>query len=455
MMRYFFNTLKIIALICGLLFLTFVIINWGDEDLKPEVAQILSWQAPTNTFDDNGYLVLLGIEAPLEMEASTVGKKALQAELARFDSMQKTHKETPAQAPNLSEIDDYIDWKAEQCNYQKQQNCVDFYLQQDRAKLTLALASQARLTARFKTIKQSKNYTEVMPPMMSAQIPKYGSLVNASELARIQAILDMADNRMDTGVQSYVNNALFSRRLLRESNSLVSHMVAVAMMQRDTRVLSELMSKYPIIASKYSAQLMPVLAPISAPEYNLKKAIMQATNWQLPMINNMRYATATEFAGEKTNFIQKVWIKLGFQPNATLNLFNAQASDIIKLAELNAAQFADKKAHYLAMQKENNDVVDYRLLTQKNPIGRILASISVPEYDKYIERQHDLDGYIYMVNFQLTALVNKLEIKKLALHDPYRNLMQYDANSGVLTFAGKQPSNVNFKQSNIYQVKLH
>ena len=245
----------------------------------------------------------------------------------------------------------------------------------------MALASQARLTARFKAIKQSKNYTEVIPPMMSAQIPTYKLLVQASELARIQAILDIAENRMDIGLQSYVNNALFSRRLLRESNSLVSHMVAVAMMQRDTRVLSELMSKYPIIASKYSAQLMPVLAPISAPEYNLKKAFMQ---WQLPIINNMRYATATEFAGVKTNFIQKVWIKLGFQPNATLNLFNAQANDIIMLAELDAAQFADKKAHYLAMQKENNDVVDYRLLTQKNPIGRILASISVPEYDKYI-----------------------------------------------------------------------
>ena len=455
MMRYFFNTLKIIALICGLLFLTSVIINWGDEDLKPEVAQILSWQAPTNAFDDNGYLVLLGIEAPLEMDASIIGKKTLQAELARFASLQKIHQETPAQAPNPSEIDEYIDWKAEQCDYQKQQNCVDFYLQQDRAKLTLALASQARLTARFKAIKQSKNYTEVMPPMMSAQIPTYKLLVQASELARIQAILDMAENRMDIGLQSYVNNALFSRRLLRESNSLVSHMVAVAIMQRDTRVLSDLMTKYPRIASKYSAQLMPVLAPISAPEYNLKKAFMLETNWQLPMINNMRYATATEFAGEKTNFIQKVWIKLGFQPNATLNLFNAQASDIIKLAELNAAQFADKKAHYLAMQKENNDVVDYRLLTQKNPIGRILASISAPEYDKYIERQHDLDGYIYMVNFQLTAHVNNLERKKLALHDPYKNLMQYDAHSGVLTFAGKQPSNVNFKQSNIYQVKLH
>ena len=458
-MRYLINTIKIIAIIAALLFLTFVIVNWGDEALKPEVAQALAWQAPTNAFDDNGYSVLLGIEAPIDMDAATIGKKALQAELARFASLQQTHKETPARAENLREIDAYTDWKDHQCDYQKQQNCVDFYLLQGDAKLAFVLASQARLIARFEAIKQSKNYTEVMPPMLSAQIPKYSSLMNASELARIRAILDIAENRMDTGLQGYVNNAMFSRKLLRESNSLVSHMVAVAMMQRDTRVLSELMTKYPIIASKYSAQLMPVLAPISAPEYNLKKAFMQATNWQIPIINNMRYANATELAGEKTNFMQKAWLKIGFKPNATLNLLNAQTNDIIKLAELNAAQFADKKAHYLAMQKENRDVVDYRLLTQKNPVGRILASISAPECEKYIERQHDLDGYLKMVRMQLALLADGTLIEKIAsieLLDPYtQKQMPYDAISGVVTFNGRQAAGGNYNKSNLYKVKVN
>ena len=95
MMRYFINTIKIIALICGLLFLTFVIINWGDEDLKPEVAQILSWQAPTNALDDNGYLVLLGIEAPLEMDASIIGKRRYRQNWRALPACKKYTKKHP------------------------------------------------------------------------------------------------------------------------------------------------------------------------------------------------------------------------------------------------------------------------------------------------------------------------------------------------------------------------
>ena len=93
--------------------------------------------------------------------------------------------------------------------------------------------------------------------MMSAQIPKYQLLVQASELARIRAIAEIAKNRMNIGLQTYVDNAVFSRRLLRESNSLISHMVAVNMMQRDTRILSELMTKY-------SKNCNPIYSAISA-----------------------------------------------------------------------------------------------------------------------------------------------------------------------------------------------
>ena len=120
--------------------------------------------------------------------------------------------------------------------------------------------------------------------MMSAQIPKYQLLVQASELTRIRAIAEIAKNRMNIGLQTYVDNAVFSRRLLRESNSLISHMVAVNMMQRDTRILSELMTKYPKIATQYTAEL----APVSAPEYNLKKGFSPERNMILQMMSHLK-----------------------------------------------------------------------------------------------------------------------------------------------------------------------
>jgi hypothetical protein len=458
MLSYLLNTIKIIALISGLLILTFVLINWGDEELKPEVAQALAWQPPHNTFEYNGYLTLLGIEAPAEMSAKEVGTKALKAELARFASMQKNHKEPLVPQPNPAEIDEYIDWKDNQCDYQKQANCVDFYLQQGTGKLSVVILSQERLTARYNEIWGTKNYIEVMPPLITTPFPKYHLLIKASELQRIQAILDISDGKLEQGVARFIRNASYSRRLLRESNILVSHMIAVAMMQRDTRVLSELMAKYPKIATQYATQLAPVLAPISAPEYNLKTAFNYERDMGFQLMNSLKFVTPTELAGVKTNSFIRLYSWLGFQGNTTNNALYEQRKWLVKLAEADASQLDAVKAEFAKNQQDDFEI-DYRLLTQKNPVGRILLEIGEPDFASYIERQHDLGGYLAMVNMQLAAMSEGLAKEKIVdieIHDPYtQKLMPFDVNTGVVTFTGRQASNTNFNRSNIYQVRLH
>lgn len=457
MIRYLFNTLKTIAVLIALLLSAFAAINWSDEEIKPELLQALSWKAPTNAFEENGYLILLGIEAPIEMDAREVGKRMLDVELARFANMQKTHKETPAPAENSAEIAAYIDWKEKQCDYQKEPNCVDFYLQNGTDKLALVLLSQERLTARFDTIKQSKNYLEVVAPMVSVRLPKYQLLMQASELERIRVINDIAANCVDVAVTNYVNNALFSRKLLRESTSLVSHMIAVAMMQRDTRILSELMTLHPKIATQYAAQIAPVLASISAPEFNLKNAFKQECAMAYQTFDNLHYAAANEFLGS-TNFLKNVLAKIGYKPIATNNAALARCNSRIKVAESNAQTLDAAKANDLKAVQETTDVVNARLFVQKNPIGRILLGVSEPDFASYVERQHDLDGYLKMVNLQLTVLVdgtNKHRKTGIELQDPYtQKPMQFDKNTGVLTFTGRQPANTNVNKSNVYQIKL-
>jgi hypothetical protein len=457
-MRYFINTIKIIALICVLLFLAFVMINWGDEELKPEVAQALDWKPSQLAFEYNGYLTLLGIEAPAEMSAKQVGTSMLKAELARFASMQKNHKEPLAPEPNPAQIQEYIDWKDNQCDYQKQASCVYFYLQQGADKLNFVILSQERLTARYNEIWGTKNYVEVVPPLVTSAFPKYTLLMQASELERIQAILDISEGKIEQGVTRFAKNASYSRRLLSESNILISHMVAVGMMQRDTRVLSELIVKYPKLASQYASQLAPVLAPISTPEYNLKKAFTFERDMGFQMMNSLKFSTPTELAGVKTNSFIKLYSWLGYQGNTTNNALYEQRKWHIKLAEADASQLDAVKAE-MAKNQQQAFEIDYRLLTTKNPVGRILNALAEPNYADYVERQHDLDGYMHMVDFKLTLLANGEAVDKetkITLADPYtKKPMQYDASSGILTFTGRQPSSTNLNKSNIYQVKLH
>ena len=67
-----------------------------------------------------------------------------------------------------------------------------FFLQQGADKLTLVIDSQARLTARYNTIRQVKNYIEMMPPLITSPFPKYQLLMKAAELERIEAISDIS-----------------------------------------------------------------------------------------------------------------------------------------------------------------------------------------------------------------------------------------------------------------------
>jgi hypothetical protein len=467
LISYLIKIIKIIAIIIAIFFVYFIVINWGDEELKLEVKQALAWQPPANAFDDNGFLVLWGIEAPIELNAAEVGKKTLQAELARFAIMQKTHKEPPPFNQNPAEIDDFIDWKDNQCDYQKQQNCVDFYLQQGADKLAFVLLVQERLATRFDAIQQSKNYVEVMPPMIAAGLPKYSLLMQASELERIRAISNIAENRMDIGLQGIVKNALFSRRLLEKSNSLISHMFALAMMQRDTRILSELMTKYPNIATQYSEQLALILAPISAPEYNLKKAFLQECVMMYQVFDSLKYATASDFAVTKSidgeiggsNFLKSKILKIGYSANATNNAALTHCNSRIKIAESDAQSLDAAKKEDLKAAEATRNVVNARLLTQKNPVGRILPGIAEPDFTSYIERQHDLDGYLKLVRTQLDVMADGVEKEKIVaieIHDPYtQKLMPFDVKTGVVTFTGRQPSSANFNKSNIYQVKMY
>jgi len=336
---------------------------------------------------------------------------------------------------------------------------VDFYLHLSADKLDLILASQNRLSERYEAIQQAKNYVEVMPPMITAQIPKYQILMQASELERIRAINDMAENRMDIGLQGYVKNALFSRKLLRESNSLISHMIAISMMQRDTRILSELMTKYPEIATKYSAQLMPVLETVSTAEYKLVKAFKNERDMSLQVTNNLKYASAKDVSNSSSLIKNKLTsiYTLGFQPNATTNLFYDWGTSRLALAQAKASQL-DEITEKSRVTHKDLLGLGYGWFYIKNPVGKILAAIAQPDYENYVERQHDLDGYLKMVKIQLTVLadvVAKDKTSDIKVHDPYtQKLMQYDANTGIVTFEGRQQSSGNFNKSNLYKVNM-
>jgi hypothetical protein len=458
MKKIILRGLGILLACVALLFVIFIAINWGDEPLRPEVEAAMHWELPANTFDDNGYLILLGMNAPDDQDAAQAGRKKLESELARYQQFLQTHKSPELSIPNSTSA---IDWKGLRCDYKKEQNCVEFYLGQDPNKQAVLRASQQLLLARFKAIRQSKNYTNVMLPFITAEMPGYSVLINATELEHIQSITEISHGKVLEGVRRFVENAMFARRLLKESSSLVSYMIAISMVQRDMRILSELIKKYPEVAS-HKDILQPVLASLSANDYAIRNAFMHERAMVLLFMNSLKYEGGNAQVAEENALINHL-ATLTLQANSTTNLYYDWWDTMLKAAEAPAPQFDDALVRARREKVEHLGVgIDPYYF--KNPVGKILVRVSDPEYEKYIERKFDTDGYVRLVALQLkivsghiptTDVPDLLNRSDPAWVDPYTlKPMAWDEATCEIFFQGRQPSSRMWNGDSRYRVGI-
>jgi hypothetical protein len=100
----------------------------------------------------------------------------------------------------------------------------------------------------------------------------------------------------------------------------------------------------------------------------------------------------------------------------------------------------------------------------KNPTGKILVSVAEIEYEKYIERKFDTDGYVRLVALQLkiasehipsTDVPDLLNKSAPEWGDPYTlKPMAWDVANGEIVFQGRQPSNRMWNGASRYSVGI-
>lgn len=440
-----------------------VYLHW-DEDLKPEVQQALNWQVPEHAFDDNGFLILLGLEAPASANAAEVGAATLKRELGRWAEFQTTHKTQPLEIKTPAQYDTNADGANMACPYDQERSCVDFYLRQERQKLAHWVAARATLIARYQDIGKAPRYIEVVPPLIHFEVAPFKSLGEASEIQRMQAVLLIADGAIEKGLSLLADNATRARQLMPAASHAVSHAVALAQLQKDVRILSELMQRYQNLAGHPSSHVDTVLAPIAGQAFQLTKALTHEGATQLQLLDSLRHHdTKTLFGpndghllfGPELPSFWQLAAHLSFLPNATLNEAHALFKASIALTSTEAPALDSVKAQ-LNRRIEALAPIDHTVITRRNATGRILVRAGAVDFAKYVERQHDVNAFIGMVGRQRDAARNpSLTPAALAVTVPYTLApMPYDTHTGLLSFDGRQPNNGNFEKSSRYQVPL-
>lgn len=437
----------------SVLLMVFVAVNWQDDVMRSDVELAFDWQIPENALQNNGYLILMGMNSPLDQDARAAGAQVLLDEHARYMVLRQSFEEPEAKQTDLKL---YMDWSNLRCDHEKEPNCLDFYLKQGDTALISLLTSQERLIERYQSIQNSPQYIELVAPMVTASIPDYGLLMQANELIRAKVVLSVHQSRLDEALLALETNARFSRRLLDSSVSLISHMVALNMLQRDARLVSELLIRYPNLAQEHYSTIETVLASIPMADYNMKKAFEYERAMQVGVVYTLKKKLAEVKQQATPSWLQR-WAEVLYLPNATAHLFYDMGSLPIWQADASPVML-DQLAATLKDKRNSLLGFGYSPYYVRNPVGKILASIATPDYQAYIERHHDVDGYLTLVRLQLAMAASDTLKNKPALSqyiNPYtQRPMDYDMESGMIRFEAKQPSSSSYQKNRQYQISV-
>lgn len=448
--------------------------NWRDDPLSEAAQQALRYTPPTEqALEDNGYLILLGLDAPARgdavADAIALGRQRLAREIERRRWVEAHGDATDGMPPTLPGKDNGDDVlpKRLRCPADAT-NCFGWY-GDHRAEIdALAQANQAQLQ-RLAAAARAGQFSNPAPFYLVNELPPFAQLVRAHELWLAQAALQWTSGQPQQAMDTARQAARLRSRLASHSNSLIASMIALAMQHRELRWLSDasasLEPKAPAVASRGIEELLSL--PTGSLHHALEgeKQFTASITYALKDAQGSGLFTAPWNSPHATHTrwqqLQDRVSAWAYLPHQTLNLSiqnlqQVQASSALPAHRLEAA-FSD----ILRQWNEDNPCVTIRL---RNAIGVCMAAIAMPIYQAYAQRMADMDGYRRLVLLQHRATVQRITLADMPawlaeappeLRNPYTlQPMQWDAATGSLVFEGREKQTQNPDQSPVYRIAL-
>lgn len=445
------------------IFILLIAFNWSDEDLLPEVKAALNWQIPEHAFEDNAFLIIAGMSAPENDDAMQLGKKQIELDIARFVHYQKTHQENYPQDYDNKQSKDILnisELNKLRCNYREEKNCLAFYLKQEPQKLTELIASNQILLSRLAAAKASRHYVEVMPPMMKSSVPSYSYALAAIELERMMAIREIQNGQEEQGIARLIENNQFAQRMLAGSSSLISHMITIAIIQSDVRIMGELLQEYPQLA-KQSVQIAPMLISLNTKSMTLGKVF----KFENTIVLQFLLTLDKNFSNQEISKVEAFIYELNVRPNAGVNLAYVWNGFVVDVAEQSAHQF---DVAYSDIQKKQKELLGWGIpplqLYFQDPVAKVLLQVANPDYKNYFLRHFDTQGQINLLALQLkivgehlddVQIDSLLQKNEAQYQNPYTlQAMQWNAKERTISFEGRSLGSKLFAGGDNYVLKI-
>ena len=443
--------------------------NWSDDALSEAAQQALHYAPPTEqALEGNGYLIVMGLDAPAEgdavAEAMALGRKRLAREIERRRWVEAHGAELEGMPPSvasvsLSQIREVFPDRL-RCPIEEA-DCFAWFIQHGDAIQALAKNNQS-LLHRLQAAANAPQYSNPVPFYLQAEYPPFGLLVRAHELWLAQAALQWMHGQPDQAMHTVGQAIQLRSRLAGRSNSLIAAMVALALQHRELRWLSN--------ANTHGRLALPAFKGIeellTQPPPSLRQALNGEKQFTAGVFYSMQHADSfITHWDDHAEWWQRLWNRAsqwGYLPHQTLNMSIRHLEQVQVISDLPAHQV--EPAFLEAMRQWDIDAACTPWKRLRNIAGTCLAAMALPSYQGYIQKVADMDGYRRLVLLQHHATAERVASNEMpdwlaqspqALRNPYtQQPMQWDAATSSLVFEGRERQYQNPDQSPTYRIRL-
>jgi len=457
MVRYFLRALKWMAIL--VLGVTLVVLGcWlllPDEDLYPEAKKLMEAR-PTVAPEKNAYYLLWGLTAAPELNGHEVGRRIVAAHeqairdrglYAKFDPAPLLG-DSPFKRRSPTGL--YCRSRGETAS------CLSA-LREHQTQLEREIREQFTYLQRYRALREFPEYEEAMTPAPFL-LPSYQDYLYFTELVGASIVFDAeSEAKRPAAFQDLGGEIQLWKRLVRDSDNLVSKMTYVAGLFKNYQLLSELLVEYPEIARQHPDLLARMTAPLESAHTDMTRALGGEFRVGARVLSKV--ADSVDLPEGVAPDSTPTWIQhLVYRPNATINLRYEQFR----------REIDEYKPGRQSGGEDQASSVGYRFSYWDprwwlyNPVGKILVSIGPPSYRPYADRVLDLAGYSRLLELQRKVALERISPENLTaflaatapgLLNPHTGQpMSYDSAAHVISFMPRSP---NYTQKGMpLQVKL-
>lgn len=406
--------------------LAFIAINLFDEGLAPQAATYGKPRTPKVPDPENGYFALLAMDASDGADGMAYARAWLdEARAAARDGRRSIlPARVQAKRPDLCDP--------------RENSCLAV-VRENGGQIAQQLELFTEDLARYEALIALKRFEEVLdyPFGPESDLPAYAPMARAQRAYLLRVALDFEAGRVEDGIAALERELAWQRLFLTESRMLVSKMVAIASYWRDLMFVRNLLETKSAELAPFLPRLQVMLGPLDAAVLNLPRVVEVEFGLVL--------TAYLKISPDRTDIGQLVsWYFGGgallYQPNATVNhayryystlgnsVFGARAHRVV--------------SEWKAFSESWHDLPWWRCVY--NPIGKILLSVSMPVWDDYALRMHDLDALNCLVALRVELLASGVNPEQMAesiaasdrrFHDPYTlKAMRWDTAKKRLYF---------------------